>query len=148
MFTALVLHILIYKALVFGQSPIAAARRNPVHEGERKLAGERTSGRTGRRSWLRRCRFGLVFLPNFCGALSERFGLCLVTHRFVKLGEVVETSGGLRMFRASSFFGNLDCAQGVRFGLLVFAFFTIKDTEIVESRASLVVIGSEFILKK
>src|SRR5437899_13080863 len=124
---------------MFGQSPIAATRRNPVHEGERKLAGERTSGRTGRRSWLRRCRFGLVFLPNFCGALSERIGLCLVTHRFVKVGEVVETSVGLRMFRASSFFGNLDCAQGVRFGLLVFAFFTIKYSVSDDVRAVFIV---------
>src|SRR5438552_429636 len=115
---------------------------------QEQASRRRTSGRTGRRTWLRRRRFGLAFLADFGGALSERIGLCLVTHRFVKLGEIVNASGGLGMFRASSFFGNLDCAKGVRFGLLVFAFFTIKDTEIVESRASLVVIGSEFILKK
>src|SRR5437899_10430548 len=98
---------------MFGQSPIAATRRNPVHEGERKLAGERTSGRTGRRSWLRRCRFGLVFLPIFCGALWERIGLCLVTDRSLKLGAVLVPGGVLGVSRPSRFFGTFDAGSRV-----------------------------------
>ena len=52
------------------------------------------------------------------------------------------------MFRAASFFGYLHRAQGVRFSLLVFAFFTVKNTEIVQGGSGLVVIWSEFVLKK
>ena len=52
------------------------------------------------------------------------------------------------MVGASGFFGYLHCPQSVRFSLFVFAFFTIKDTEIVESCAGLVVIWSDSVLKK
>src|SRR5256885_11266920 len=100
----------------------------------------KTLGRAGRRSWLGRRRFGFVFIPDICGALSERVGLCFVAHRFVGLRQIVKTSGGLGVARPARLLGKLHLAPAICLCFLILAFFAIKHAEIVESCTSLVVL--------